>query len=126
VNDTANRISRILALVTALLLAPLAGLHAQEHWTYLDNGKVRLGANMDAGGACGWFSHSRSSDNVLNTYDHGRYLQQSYYGDTDWNGKPRKVTLSLAPLERMFRYATIEPNSKVGISFAASLCSARG
>lgn len=68
-------------------------VQAQEHWVYLDNGKVRLGINLDAGGSIGWFSHSRSSDNLLNAFDHGRYVQQSYYGDSDgssWNGKPWK------------------------------------
>ena len=46
---------------------------------------------MDAGGSIGWFSHSHSSENMLNAFDHGRYVQQSYYGDKDgseWNGKP--------------------------------------
>lgn len=64
---------------------------AQETWRYLDNGQVRLGVNLSAGACIGWFSHSHSSDNVLNAYDVGRYLQQSYYGDadgSDWNGKP--------------------------------------
>jgi hypothetical protein len=73
-----------------LLLWPSA-LPAQEHWTYLDNGIVRLGVNMDAGGSIGWFSPSRSPANLLNAFDHGRYAQQSYYGDADgseWNGKP--------------------------------------
>ncbi len=30
-------------------------------------------------------------NNMLNSFDHGRYIQQSYYGDndvSDWNGKP--------------------------------------
>jgi hypothetical protein len=47
--------------------------------------------NMDAGGSIGWLSPSRSTDNVLNAFDHGRYVQQSFYGDkdgSDWNGKP--------------------------------------
>jgi len=82
---------RILNLALVLLLTPQAALQAQEHWTFLDNGHVRLGVNMSAGGSLGWFSHSRSADNVLNTFDHGRYVQQSYYGDkdgSDWNGKP--------------------------------------
>jgi len=72
-----------------------AGLTTQalgaEHWIYLDNGHIRLGMNMDAGGSIGWFSPSRSTDNVLNAFDHGRYVQQSFYGDkdgSDWNGKP--------------------------------------
>ncbi len=79
------------AILFALLLSPLTALHAQEHWLFFDNGHIRLGVNMDAGGAIGWFSHSRSADNVLNSFDHGRYVQQSYYGDKDgseWNGKP--------------------------------------
>ena len=80
---------RFIALA-ALLKFPTP-LPAQEHWTYLDNGLVRLGVNMDAGGSIGWFSHSHSSANLLNAFDHGRYVQQSYYGDADgseWNGKP--------------------------------------
>ena len=47
--------------------------------------------NLSAGGAIGWFSASRSGSNLLNTFDHGRYVQQSFYGDadgSDWNGKP--------------------------------------
>lgn len=78
-------------LTCAFVLAAALPSPAQEHWTYLDNGKVRLGVNMDAGGSVGWFSHSRSPDNLLNAFDHGRYLQQSYYGDSDgseWNGQP--------------------------------------
>lgn len=65
--------------------------YAAERWAYLDNGNVRLGVNLTAGACVGWFSHSHSSDNLLNAYDVGRYLQQSYYGDkdgSDWNGKP--------------------------------------
>ena len=76
--------------ILALLIAASA-LRAQEHWTFLDNGHIRLGVNMDAGGSIGWFSHSHSSANLLNAFDHGRYVQQSYYGDRDgseWNGKP--------------------------------------
>ncbi len=64
---------------------------AAETWQFLDNGRIRLGANLSAGGAIGWFSPSRSGCNLLNTFDHGRYLQQSFYGDpdgSDWNGKP--------------------------------------
>jgi hypothetical protein len=71
-----------------LTLTPLC---AQENWTYLDNGHVRLGVNMNAGACVGWFSHSKSGKNLLNSYDEGRYLQQSYYGDkdgSDWNGTP--------------------------------------
>jgi hypothetical protein len=66
-------------------------VQAAENWHYLDNGKVRLGVNLNAGACIGWFSKSGSQDNLLNAYDVGRYVQQSYYGDedgSDWNGKP--------------------------------------
>jgi hypothetical protein len=64
---------------------------AEEGWEYLDDGVVRLGINERAGAAIGWLSESGSERNWLNTFDVGRYVQQSYYGDldgTDWNGKP--------------------------------------
>jgi hypothetical protein len=80
---------RSLFLLCLLATAPI--LRALEHWTFLDNGHVRLGVNMDAGGSIGWFSHSHSQANLLNAFDHGRYVQQSYYGDPDgseWNGQP--------------------------------------
>ncbi len=83
---SSNRFIRFLTL----LLLPLTGM-AAEHWVFLDNGHVRLGVNLSAGACLGWFSHSHSSDNVLNAYDVGRYVQQSYYGGkdgSDWNGKP--------------------------------------
>lgn len=66
-------------------------LGAAESWVYLDDGVVKLGINEGAGAAIGWFSASGSERNLLNMFDVGRYVQQSYYGDldgTDWNGKP--------------------------------------
>jgi hypothetical protein len=80
---------RIAAGLIGLLLGPSLG--AGEDWVYLDNGQLRLGVNEAAGAAIGWFSASGAEKNLLNTFDVGRYLQQSYYGDTDgsdWNGKP--------------------------------------
>lgn len=71
-----------------LLVVPV---QAAENWHYLDNGEVRLGVNLNAGACIGWLSRSGSQDNLLNAYDVGRYVQQSYYGDedgSDWNGKP--------------------------------------
>ena len=62
-------ITRHIILLTFLLCSPLL---AAEHWTYLDNGKVRLGVNLSAGACVGWFSHSHSSYNLLNAYDVGR------------------------------------------------------
>lgn len=64
---------------------------ASEEWTFLDNGTLRIGVNRSAGGVIGWISESGRTLNYLDTYDLGRYLQQSWYGKEDgsnWNGKP--------------------------------------
>jgi len=60
-------------------------------WLYLDNGQVRLGVDRTAGAGIGFFGESTTGRNLLNHYDKGRFIQQSYYGTkdgSDWNGKP--------------------------------------
>jgi hypothetical protein len=44
-----------------------------------------------SGGAVSWLGRGGSGENLLNAFDCGRFLQQSYYGiedGSDWNGKP--------------------------------------
>lgn len=52
-------------------------------WVYLDNGNVRLGVMRSSGAAIGFLAESGSSRNLLNHFDRGRFVQQSYYGDSD-------------------------------------------
>ena len=67
------------------------GKHRNDRWEFLDNGTIRVGVDKSRGACIGFFAASRTERNVLNHYDHGRFIQQSYYGDPDgsnWNGKP--------------------------------------
>lgn len=60
-------------------------------WIFLDNGKLRLGVIKSAGAGIGFLSRSGSKQNLLNHYDRGRLIQQSYYGNADgskWVDKP--------------------------------------
>jgi hypothetical protein len=87
------RLPSMLTVLAVSIFAPSVILaEAQEQrWHYLDNGHIRLGVDLQAGASVGWFSHSSSDHNLMNTFDRGRYLQQSYYGDkdgSDWNGQP--------------------------------------
>lgn len=62
-----------------------------EDWVFLDNGVVRLGVIRSSGGGMGFLGASGSSRNLLNHYDRGRLVQQSYYGDEDgsrWGERP--------------------------------------
>ncbi len=76
-------------LATAGLLFTVPGFAAD--WLYLDNGQVRLGVDRAAGASIGFFGESATGRNLLNHFDKGRFIQQSYYGakdGSDWNGKP--------------------------------------
>lgn len=71
------------------LLAPAKP--AADDFVYLDNGQVKIGVKKSSGAAVGYFSASDSKENLLNHYDHGRLVQQSYYGQEDgslWNKQP--------------------------------------
>jgi hypothetical protein len=59
---------------------------------FIDNGVIRLGIDRSAGGSIFHFGPSgEGSQNLLNHFDKGRFIQQSYYGRVDgseWAGKP--------------------------------------
>ena len=95
--------SRALFMVAApLLLAALLSRSSDaldskkkvkhpQQWEYLDNGIVRIGIDKSRGACIGYFAESKTRRNLLNNYDEGRFIQQSYYGRPDgskWNGKP--------------------------------------
>jgi hypothetical protein len=85
----------VFALVTSVICAqPTEERSAkteQEDWVYLDSGVLRLGVIRSSGGAIAFLAPSGSPRNLLNHYDRGRYVQQSYYGDSDgsfWGKRP--------------------------------------
>lgn len=85
--------SRIRRGIPALLLglAHHPGSAQLPVWSYIRNDSVKLGVKLDYGAGVGYFAKTSSGRNLLNHRDHGRLLQQSYYGTTDgstWNGKP--------------------------------------
>ncbi|MGA2032225.1 MAG: hypothetical protein ABSG68_08225 [Thermoguttaceae bacterium] len=73
-------------LVVALLAAGAwagnglerVGRHAAR-MSYLNNGVIRLGVDLNLGGAITYLSRSGSEQNLVNSYDFGRQIQMSYY-----------------------------------------------
>ena len=47
--------------------------------SYLDNGVIRLGVDLNLGGAVTYLSRSCTEQNLVNSYDFGRQIQMSYY-----------------------------------------------
>lgn len=76
----------------AVLLCALAAPHlSAEKIEYLQNGKIRVGVDLDSGGGVCYFGRMPGRKNLLNRWDKGRLIQQSYYGTVDgsqWLGKP--------------------------------------
>jgi len=76
----------ILAVVCVVSMC--GQLHA-ANWVYIENAEVKLGIDLDRGSCIGYFSELSPVNNVLNNFDTGRFVQQSYYGDADgsfWSG----------------------------------------
>ena len=55
--------------------------------SYLDNGTIRIGVNLDIGGSITHLSASRAGENLINSHDLGRQVQQSYYAGPHPFGK---------------------------------------
>lgn len=75
-----------LALLFFIPLGPAWGGNATERvrgheprMTYLDNGTIRLGVDLNAGGAITYLSRSGRDENLVNSFDFGREIQMSYY-----------------------------------------------
>ncbi len=51
----------------------------------LDNGIIELRLDLSAGGAISWLSKSGEARNIINNYDRGRQVQQSYYAGNPIN-----------------------------------------
>lgn len=103
VSLTLRRLKQVF-IPTCLVAASCLRLAAEEHANhspaaaskndellFIDNGVLKLGVKKTWGAGVAWLSLSGSERNVINAHDHGRLVQQSYYGEkdgSDWNGQP--------------------------------------
>ncbi len=61
-----------------------------NEFLFIDNGLLRLGVHTNWGAGIAWFGAGGGS-NLVNHFDHGRLIQQSYYGAKDgslWDKQP--------------------------------------
>lgn len=50
-----------------------------EKMSFLDNGIIRLGVNLDLGGSITYLADARDRKNIINNHDWGRQIQMSFY-----------------------------------------------
>src|SRR5207302_82654 len=75
----------IAALGAALVGAPQA---AADSMSYLDDGAIRVGVDLNKGGTITYLARAADGVNVVNSHDLGREVQQSYYSGPDNFGNP--------------------------------------
>lgn len=61
--------------VAGLLSSPALA----ENMDYLDNGAIKIGVDLDMGGSITHLSAAQNGENLINSHDLGRQVQQSYY-----------------------------------------------
>ena len=74
-----NSILRLRVWLAVALLPFLLPIAAPAAGSYLDNGVIKIGVELTKGGSLTWLSLSGSTNNIVNSYDLGREIQQSYY-----------------------------------------------
>ncbi len=79
----------IRGMIAAGLMVVLSA-HAvrAEKLSLLDNGKVRVGVDLEGGGTISFLARSPGGENLINTFDRGRQVQQSYYSGPQPFGTP--------------------------------------
>lgn len=71
--------SIILTLATAILMHAGEAPRPEPKMSFLDNGTVKIGADLTLGGAITWLSHHDRPNNIINSHDLGRQIQMSHY-----------------------------------------------
>ena len=75
---------------TSALAAAPADRSAND-FVFIGNGELRLGVKRSSGAGIAYLALSATGENVINHWDRGRLVQQSYYGAKDgsfWDKKP--------------------------------------
>lgn len=67
-----------LAIVGLALVAGAGCSHGQERMSYIENDSIKLGINLEIGGAITYLA-AKGGENLINSADWGRQIQMSHY-----------------------------------------------
>jgi hypothetical protein len=87
-----NHFIRLCCFAVAALVPLSLGLAVDDpDLVFIENKFLRVGVKKSSGGGIAWISAAGSKQNLINDFDRGRLIQQSYYGEADgslWNKQP--------------------------------------
>jgi hypothetical protein len=78
-------------LLETLRVSAAPAERSTNDFVFIDNGQLRLGVKKSSGAGIAYLALSAAGENVINHWDRGRLVQQSYYGARDgstWDKKP--------------------------------------
>lgn len=79
----------VLRVIPAVLVAVVVATHARgEDLRAIENGAIRVGIDLDLGGSITHLSRLPGGENLINSHDLGRQVQQSYYSGPRPFGTP--------------------------------------
>jgi len=74
---------KIIVLCSGVVMAAAVCLAQQqdtaEQMSWLDNGQIKLGVDLNLGGAVTYLADANTGENLINSYDWGRQVQMSFY-----------------------------------------------
>lgn len=73
-----------------LLFTTIHSYGINADWEKIENEHIVIGVDKSRGACIGWLGEKSTNRNLLNHFDEGRFLQQSYYGKDDgsrWEGR---------------------------------------
>ena len=75
----------------------IINIDAQPKELSVDNGIIKLKVDLTRGGAINYLSKSNKKRNLVNIFDEGRYIQQSYYAGKSLNRQDKGQSPSWSP-----------------------------
>ncbi|MCW3053171.1 MAG: hypothetical protein JWN14_2341, partial [Chthonomonadales bacterium] len=72
------KIGWLLGMASLLLWGGVTAQGAKM--SFLDNGVIKVGVDLEQGGTITWVSPAKSERNIINMHDRGRQIQLSFYG----------------------------------------------
>ncbi|MBI1369947.1 MAG: hypothetical protein GC162_14995 [Planctomycetes bacterium] len=74
-----NAADKVIGILLCIVASASAQVSDDANMNYLTNDHLRIGVDLNRGGAIAYLGFAGEDRNLINTHDTGRYIQQSYY-----------------------------------------------
>lgn len=90
-------VRRVVGMLLVVQGMASCGAIVADDLSMLDNGMVRIGIDREKGGSITWLSWANYPENMVNLFDPGRLIQQSYYAGRSLDRKAQGQSNAWSP-----------------------------